>query len=85
VRDSQPTLILADVRLSDGDSGITTVQEIVRRRPVPVIFITGYVQDLIREQQLRPTLVIGKPFAPRTLEAAVRRVLGGHQADEPRL
>jgi DNA-directed RNA polymerase specialized sigma24 family protein len=84
VHASQPTLILADVRLRDGDTGIATVREIVRRRPVPVIFITGHAQDVIREQQLRPTLVIGKPFAPHTLEAAVRRVLGSAPAGAPR-
>ncbi len=75
VRDAQPTLILADVRLHDGDNGIATVREIVRQRAVPVIFVTGHVHDLIASQ-FRPTIVVGKPFAPRTLEAAVRRALG---------
>jgi CheY-like chemotaxis protein len=75
VRETRPGLILADVRLRDGDNGIATVREIVRQVSAPVIFITGHAQDLIAEQQLRPTLVVGKPFAPHTLEAAVRRVL----------
>jgi CheY-like chemotaxis protein/DNA-directed RNA polymerase specialized sigma24 family protein len=77
VRESQPNLILADVRLRDGDSGIATVREIVRQRSVPVIFITGHAHELLGEQPVRPAMVVGKPFAPRTLEAAVRRVLGG--------
>jgi len=52
-----------------------TVRAIRRRhRAVPVIFVTGHANDLIA-QDLRPALVVGKPFEPRTLEAAVRRVL----------
>jgi DNA-directed RNA polymerase specialized sigma24 family protein len=75
VRETRPTLILADVRLRDGDNGIATVREIVREVSAPVIFVTGHAHDLVAEQQLRPTVVVGKPFAPHTLEAAVRRVL----------
>lgn len=71
---STPSLILADVRLRDGDSGIATVRAITRRQAIPVIFITGHASDLV-SQDLRPALVVGKPFAPHTLEAAVRRVL----------
>ena len=74
-RDGRPTLILADVRLRGGDDGIRTVEEIVGRTPMPVIFITGHAQDLIQQLRMRPTLVIGKPFMPQTLEVAVRRVL----------
>jgi CheY-like chemotaxis protein len=75
VREGKPTLILADVRLRGGDDGIRTVEEIIGRTPMPVIFITGYAHDLIQNQRMRPTLVIGKPFMPQTLEVAVQRVL----------
>jgi CheY-like chemotaxis protein/DNA-directed RNA polymerase specialized sigma24 family protein len=79
-QESRPTLILADVRLRDGDNGIATVREITQRRPVPVIFVTGHAYDLVAAKQLQPALVVGKPFSPQTLEAAVRRVVagGGH-------
>ncbi len=73
-RASMPGLILADVRLRDGDNGIATVRAIRRHQAIPVIFVTGHANDLVA-QDLRPALVVGKPFAPRTLEAAVRRVL----------
>jgi CheY-like chemotaxis protein/DNA-directed RNA polymerase specialized sigma24 family protein len=75
-RDSRPALILADVWLHGGDDGIAIVREIVRSRPVPVIFVTGDVRCLVAERQLGQALVIGKPFAPHTLEAAVRGALG---------
>jgi DNA-directed RNA polymerase specialized sigma24 family protein/CheY-like chemotaxis protein len=74
-RETEPDLILADVRLRDGDDGITTVLDIVKHRPVPVIFLTGHVHDLIKVPELHPTLVVGKPLVPLTIEAAVRRVL----------
>jgi CheY-like chemotaxis protein len=80
MRESRPDLILADVRLGNGDNGITTVREITDRRAIPVIFITGYAHELLAEERLRPTLVIGKPFVPRTLEIAVRRALGSATA-----
>jgi CheY-like chemotaxis protein len=78
-RASMPNLILADVRLRDGDNGIAAVRAITRHQAIPVIFLTGHATDLIA-QDLRPALVVGKPFAPRTLEAAVRRVLARQSA-----
>lgn len=74
-RESLPGLILADVRLRDGDDGIRIVREIVARRPVPVVFITGHAPALIAADDLSPAVVIGKPFAPRTLEVAVRHAI----------
>jgi CheY-like chemotaxis protein len=70
VRDTRPNLILAD-----GDNGLATVREIVREVGAPLIVITGHAHELVAEPQLGPTVVVGKPFAPHTLEAAVRRVL----------
>ncbi|MEJ0067635.1 MAG: hypothetical protein WDO24_01585 [Pseudomonadota bacterium] len=61
------------------------VREILRRRQVPVIFVTGYVHQLVSERQLHHSLVIGKPFASQTLEAAVRRITVNqmHRAGRP--
>jgi CheY-like chemotaxis protein/DNA-directed RNA polymerase specialized sigma24 family protein len=72
----QPDLILADCWLG-GDDGIATVREIVRRRPAPVIFLTGDMTDPIGAPSSNSAVMIRKPFATHTLEAAVRRVLGG--------
>jgi CheY-like chemotaxis protein/DNA-directed RNA polymerase specialized sigma24 family protein len=85
-RTSRPDLIVADVWLRDGDSGVVTVQEIRRRREVPVIFVTGHAKELVAERQLRHTVVIAKPFAAHTLEVALRRAaLQIHQAGQPGL
>jgi DNA-binding LytR/AlgR family response regulator len=66
------------VQLRDGDCGIAAVREILRRRSVPVIFVTGHDRRLIADPQLRESLVLGKPFAQHALEAAVRRIFDAH-------
>ena len=37
-----PELILADIQLKGGDSGIKAVQKILRSTNLPVVFITGF-------------------------------------------
>jgi CheY-like chemotaxis protein len=39
---TRPNLVLADIQLKDGDSGIQAVREILRRIDAPVIFVTGF-------------------------------------------
>lgn len=69
----RPGLIIADLLLRDGDTGLGTVREICRRRPVPIIFITGTPQRLIAQPELGGSFVLPKPFGVRALEAAVRQ------------
>ncbi|WP_275429017.1 response regulator, partial [Stenotrophomonas maltophilia] len=38
----RPGLVLADIQLADGSSGLDAVNEILRSIAVPVIFITAY-------------------------------------------
>jgi CheY-like chemotaxis protein len=44
VMQARPGLILADIRLADGSSGLDAVNEILRDFSVPVIFITAFCQ-----------------------------------------
>ena len=69
----RPGLIIADLQLRDGDTGLPTVKEIWRRRPVPVIFATGSPQRLVAERELAHSFVLAKPFDARALESAVRQ------------
>ena len=39
---TQPKMVLADIQLADGSSGIDAVNEILTTTPVPVIFITAF-------------------------------------------
>ena len=39
---TSPKMILADIQLADGSSGIDAVNDILMQHPVPVIFITAF-------------------------------------------
>ena len=65
-------LITADVRLLPGD-GVRAVERICERRFIPVVFITGYAEEL---QDRAPTaVVVQKPVKESQLAAAVHNVL----------
>src|SRR4051794_32916123 len=66
-------LITADVRLLPGD-GVRAVEAICARRNIPVIFITGYKDEL--KDRLPGATVIQKPVKEEELAATVRQVLG---------
>ena len=66
-------LITADVRLLPGD-GVRAVQAICARRAIPVIFITGYKEELL--DRVPSASVIQKPVKEDELAAAVRQALG---------
>jgi DNA-binding response OmpR family regulator len=65
-------LITADVRLLPGD-GVRAVDAICAKRDIPVVFITGYAEEL--EERVPGATVIQKPVKPDQLAAAVRKAL----------
>jgi DNA-binding response OmpR family regulator len=67
-------LILADVRLKDGNDGISAVQRILARQHVPVLFVTGNAGE-VRNRGMGHIRVLSKPFMPATLERTVRAIL----------
>ena len=62
VEQTHPGLVLADIRLADGSSGLDAVNEILRIFSVPVIFITAYPESLLTGTKPEPTFLIRKPF-----------------------
>ena len=68
-------LVLADVRLRGGEDGVAACQKIIRRRKVPVLYVTGNVDEL-NERGLDDLNVLPKPFKPAALERTIRRLLG---------
>ncbi len=71
----KPDLVLADIQLADGSSGIDAVQEILAQVSVPVIFITAFPDRLLTGQRPEPTFLISKPYAEDTVRAAVSQAL----------
>ena len=66
-----PGLVLADIQLRDGSSGIEAVRQILTGRPVPAIFITGFPERLLTGAGLEPAFLISKPFQPAAVRAAI--------------
>jgi CheY-like chemotaxis protein len=75
-----PGLVLADIQLADGSSGIDAVKDILGRFEVPVIFITAFPERLLTGERPEPTFLITKPFQPETVKAAIGQALFFHPA-----
>jgi CheY-like chemotaxis protein len=73
-----PGLVLADIQLADGSSGIDAVKDILQRYDVPVIFITAFPERLLTGERPEPTFLITKPFQPETVKAAIGQALFFH-------
>lgn len=71
----RPGLVLADIQLADGSSGIDAVKDIFSRFSVPVIFITAYPERLLTGERPEPTFLITKPFLQSTVKAAIGQAL----------
>jgi CheY-like chemotaxis protein len=74
----RPGLVLADIQLADGSSGVDAVREILTRFNVPVIFITAFPERLLTGERPEPTFLITKPFQPETVKAAIGQALFFH-------
>ena len=68
-------MILADIQLADGSSGLEAVNEILTKFDVPVIFITAYPERLLTGARPEPTFLIAKPFQPDTVKATISQAL----------
>lgn len=75
VRRARPGMILADIQLADGSSGLEAVNEILTSFEVPVIFITAYPERLLTGARPEPTFLIAKPFQPDTVKATISQAL----------
>jgi CheY-like chemotaxis protein len=70
-----PDLVLADIQLADGSSGIDAVNDILAAFSVPVIFITAYPERLLTGERPEPTFLISKPFKDDQVGAAIGQAL----------
>ncbi|CAN1535411.1 CheY FOG, CheY-like receiver [Sphingomonadaceae bacterium] len=78
-REDRPELILADISLADGSSGIDAVKDILAEQTVPVIFITAFPERLLTGERPEPTYLITKPFEPETIMATIGQALLMHR------
>jgi len=75
VEQSRPGLVLADIQLADGSSGLDAVDDILAIETVPVIFITAYPERLLTGDRPEPTYLVTKPFQEKTVRAAISQAL----------
>ena len=77
-RRETPGLVLADIQLADGSSGVDAVRDILGDIDAPVIFITAFPERLLTGERPEPTFLITKPFQPETVKAAIGQALFFH-------
>lgn len=74
-KDARPGLVLADIRLADGSSGLDAVNELLKTFEIPVIFITAYPEQFLTGNRPEPAFLIPKPFRPATVAATISQAL----------
>jgi len=74
-KQKRPGLILADIQLADGSSGLDAVNELLGSFEVPVIFITAYPERFLTGQRPEPAFLIAKPFQVAVVSAVVSQAL----------
>lgn len=72
---TQPKMVLADIQLADGSSGIDAVKDILQANDIPVIFITAFPERLLTGERPEPTFLITKPFNPEMVKALISQAL----------
>lgn len=71
----RPGLVLADIQLADGSSGIDAVEDILAIGQIPVIFVTAYPERLLTGERPEPTYLVTKPFREETIRATISQAL----------
>jgi len=74
-REKRPQLVLSDIQLADGSSGIDAVNDILGSFDVPVIFITAFPERLLTGERPEPAFLITKPFSPEMVKALIAQAL----------
>jgi CheY-like chemotaxis protein len=75
VEKHRPGLVLADIQLADGSSGLQAVNEILQTDELPVVFITAFPERLLTGTRPEPAFLITKPFRVDAVKAIISQVL----------
>ncbi len=73
--EERPDLILSDIQLADGSSGIDAAKDILEKFSVPIIFITAFPERLLTGERPEPTFLITKPFKRSAVQISVSQAL----------
>ncbi|MDO5621637.1 MAG: response regulator [Paracoccus sp. (in: a-proteobacteria)] len=84
--EQRPDLILADIQLADGSSGIDAVNELLDSMgEMPVIFITAFPERLLTGDRPEPAFLISKPYSEEQVRSAVSQAMFFASSDEIKL
>lgn len=75
VAEDRPGIVLADIQLADGSSGLDAVNEILQQLTLPVIFITAFPERLLTGERPEPAFLVTKPFEPAAVSALISQAL----------
>lgn len=75
IEEARPGLILADIQLADGSSGLEAVNEILGSFSTPVIFVTAYPERFLTGEPPEPAFLVAKPFSVDSLKAVISQAL----------
>lgn len=76
----RPQLVLTDIKLADGSSGVDAAMAILKEMDVPVVFITAYPEFLLTGQRPEPIYLVTKPFSRDTVRATIGQALFFHRS-----
>ena len=81
-----PDLVLMDINLGRGISGIEAAQQINRFFDIPVVFVTAHSDDAILQKATAagPYGYVVKPFEDSALRVTIEIALSKHQLDQER-
>lgn len=81
-----PDLVLMDINLGRGISGIEAAQQINRILDIPVVFVTAHSDDAILQKAnaAGPYGYVLKPFEDSALRVTIEIALSKHQLDQER-
>ena len=71
----RPGLILADIQLADGTSGLNAVNDLLAQADSPVIFITAFPERLLTGERPEPAFLISKPYRVEMVKATISQAL----------
>ena len=83
-REARPGLVLADIRLADGSSGMDAAADILKTFDIPVIFITAFPEHLLTGERPEPAFLITKPFREEAVKALIGQALFFHKPQAER-
>lgn len=77
IKNGQFDCILMDIRLGGALNGVETAQEIRKFSSIPILFITGYMNDSNTDQvkTITNSRLINKPVPPEEVILAIRELL----------